>query len=163
MFFILVLVLFVIKFYVLNNFFTPYKHTYGRLRASHGSHMKAAHNVLQERKTFKKMNKKQGCCCKKEQLYTRGVLTPTSHTHHLLTTPTSHTHTFHPLSTIVIHTLNFAQVKSMDDNCGECVNYIDFFIQLIHTLVSVLFCRSIPTFCSLKKMFFVLVLVLFYN
>ena len=37
------------------------------------------------------------------------------------TTPTSHTHTFHPLSTIVIHTLNFAQVKSMDDNCGEWV------------------------------------------
>ena len=36
-------------------------------------------------------------------------------------TPTSHTHTFHPLSTIVIHTLNFAQVKSMDDNCGEWV------------------------------------------
>ena len=29
--------------------------------------------------------------------------------------------TFHPLSTIVIHTLNFVQVKSMDDNCGECV------------------------------------------
>ena len=37
-----------------------------------------------------------------------------THTHLLLTTPTSHTHTFHPLSTIiVIHTLNFAQVKSM--------------------------------------------------
>ena len=31
---------------MLNNFFTQYKHTYGRLRASHGSHMKAAHNVL---------------------------------------------------------------------------------------------------------------------
>ena len=46
---------------------------------------------------------------------------PTSHTHLLLTTPTSHTHTFHPLSTIVIHTLNFAQVQSMDDNCGEWV------------------------------------------
>ena len=39
----------------------------------------------------------------------------------LTTTPTSHTHTFHPLSTIVIHTLNFAQVQSMDDNCGEWV------------------------------------------
>ena len=37
---------FVIKFYVLNNCFVQYKHTYGRLRASHGSHMKAAHNVL---------------------------------------------------------------------------------------------------------------------
>ena len=29
---------------------------------------------------------------------------PTSHTHHLLTTPTSNTHRFHPLSKIVIHT-----------------------------------------------------------
>ena len=37
---------FVITFYVLNNFFTQYKHTYGQLRASHLSHMKAAHNVL---------------------------------------------------------------------------------------------------------------------
>ena len=31
---------FVIKFYALNNFFTQYKHTYGQLRAFHGSHMK---------------------------------------------------------------------------------------------------------------------------
>ena len=31
----------------------------------------------------------------------------------------SHTHKFHPLSTIVNHTFNFAQVQSMDDNCGE--------------------------------------------
>ena len=38
MFFVLVPVLFVIKLYVLIN-------TYGQLRASHGSHMKAAHNV----------------------------------------------------------------------------------------------------------------------
>ena len=30
---------FVITFYVLNNFFTQYKHTYGQIRASHGSHM----------------------------------------------------------------------------------------------------------------------------
>ena len=29
---------FIIKFYVLNNFFEQYKHTYGRLRASHGSY-----------------------------------------------------------------------------------------------------------------------------
>ena len=42
--------------------------------------------------------------------------------------------------------------------------YIDFLILLIPThLVSVLFCSSIPTFCSLKKMFFVLVPVLFCN
>ena len=35
--------------------------------------------------------------------------------------------------------------------------YIDFLILLIPTpLVSVLFCSSIPTFCSLKKIFFVL-------
>ena len=33
--------------------------------------------------------------------------------------------------------------------------YIDFLILLIPTpLVSVLFCSSIPTFCSLKKKFF---------
>ena len=33
--------------------------------------------------------------------------------------------------------------------------YIDFLILLIPTpLVSVLFCSSIPTFCSLKKIFF---------
>ena len=41
---------FVIKCYVLNNFLVQYKHTYGRLRASHGSHMKAAHNVLYMKK-----------------------------------------------------------------------------------------------------------------
>ena len=35
--------------------------------------------------------------------------------------------------------------------------YIDFLKLLIPTpLVSVLFCSSIPTFCSFKKMFFVL-------
>ena len=40
--------------------------------------------------------------------------------------------------------------------------YIDFLILLIPTpLVSVLFCSSIPTFCLFKKMFFVLVPVLF--
>ena len=42
--------LFVIKFYVLNNRFAQYKHTYGQLRASHCSHMKAAHNVLYMKK-----------------------------------------------------------------------------------------------------------------
>ena len=97
--------------------------------------------------------------------------------------------TFHPLSTIVIHTLNFAQVKSMDDNCGvggmygcgEQVGvasgcgwnlwawllgvvarrYIYFLILLIPTpLVSVLFCSSIPTFCSFLKMFFVLYVII---
>ena len=66
----------------------------------------------------------------------------------------------------------------MDDNCRECVEsmgvasgcgeqevlYIDFLILLIPTpLVSVLFCRSIPIFCSFLKMFFVLVPVHFCN
>ena len=41
---------FVITFYVLNIFLTQYKHTYGQLRASHGSHMKAAHTVLYMKK-----------------------------------------------------------------------------------------------------------------
>ena len=41
---------FVITFYVLNKFFPQYKHTYGQLRASHGSHMKAAHTVLYMKK-----------------------------------------------------------------------------------------------------------------
>ena len=50
MFFVLVPVLFVIKFYVLKFFSPQYKHTYGRLRACHGSHMKAAHNVLYMKK-----------------------------------------------------------------------------------------------------------------
>ena len=40
MFFVLVPVLFVIKCYVQKKKFAQYKHTYGRLRASHGSHMK---------------------------------------------------------------------------------------------------------------------------
>ena len=50
MFFVLVPVLFVITIYVLNNFFAQYKHTYRQLRASHGSHMKAAHTVLYMKK-----------------------------------------------------------------------------------------------------------------
>ena len=50
MFFVLVLVLFCNTFYVLNNFFTQYRHTYLQLRASHGSHMKAAHTVLYMKK-----------------------------------------------------------------------------------------------------------------
>ena len=41
---------FVFTFYVLNNFFAQYKHTYWQLRASHGSHMKAAHTVLYMKK-----------------------------------------------------------------------------------------------------------------
>ena len=42
--------------------------------------------------------------------------------------------------------------------------YIDFLILLIPTpIVFVLFCSSIPTFCSFNKMFFLLVPVLFCN
>ena len=52
MFFFLVPVRFVIKLCI--KFFSPqYKHTYGHLRASHGSHMKAAHNVLYTKKHTK--------------------------------------------------------------------------------------------------------------
>ena len=47
MFFVLV---FVITFYVLNNFFAQYKHTYQQLQASQSSHMKAAHTVLYMKK-----------------------------------------------------------------------------------------------------------------
>ena len=45
---------FVITFYVLNNFFSQYKHTYGQLRASHGSHMNAAHTVLYMKSAHKR-------------------------------------------------------------------------------------------------------------
>ena len=42
--------------------------------------------------------------------------------------------------------------------------YIDFLILLIPTpLVSVLFCSSIPTFCSFKKMFYIHVCTCFYG
>ena len=55
-------------------------------------------------------------------------------------------------------------MKSMGMACGcgckDVYNFIDFLILLIPTrLVSVPFCSSIPTFCSFKKMFFVLVKV----
>ena len=42
---------FAIKFYILNNFFVQYKYTYGRLRASHFSHMKAAHVLYTKKHT----------------------------------------------------------------------------------------------------------------
>ena len=62
---------FVITFYVLNNFFTPiYKNTYGQLRASHGSHMKA--DVLYMKKhtqTYASYPAMNIC----HQLYERGV------------------------------------------------------------------------------------------
>ena len=52
---------------------------------------------------------------------------------------------------------------SVASGCGcKEVLYIDFLILFIPTpLVSAHFCSSIPTFCSFKKMFFVLVPVHF--
>ena len=63
---------------------------------------------------------KVGAAAKKEQIYTRGVgiSSMRKYIYLLTTTPID---SIYPLSTIVIHTLNFAQVKSMDDNCGEWV------------------------------------------
>ena len=52
MFFVLVPVLFLITFYVLNNFFALCKHTYQQLRASHGIHMKAEHTVNKHTQTY---------------------------------------------------------------------------------------------------------------
>ena len=50
MFIVLVPVLFCNYILCINNFFAQYKHTYGQLRTSHSSHMKAAHNVLYMKK-----------------------------------------------------------------------------------------------------------------
>ena len=55
------------------------------------------------------------------------------------------------------------QEAGVATGCG-CKEVYRFLILLIPTpLVSVLFCSSIPIFCSLKKKFFVLVPVLFCN
>ena len=40
---------------------------------------------------------------------------------HLLTTPTSHTHIFHPLSTIVICTLNFALEEKEEEETAAAL------------------------------------------
>ena len=50
MFFVLVPVFFCNYILCIKYFFTQYKHTYGQLRTSHGSHMKAAHTVLYMKK-----------------------------------------------------------------------------------------------------------------
>ena len=60
---------FVITFYVLNIFFTQYKHTYRQLRASHGIHMKVAHTVLHE----EAHTNVHFLSCAGLQLYERGV------------------------------------------------------------------------------------------
>ena len=107
-----------------------------------------------------------------KRTYTRGVGILYIY-HYFTTTPTSHTHIFHPLSTIVIHTLNFAQVKSMDDNCGAWVECMDvasgstwnLWVWLVgckevcrfphisypYSSCICFFCSSIPTFCSFFK------------
>ena len=85
--------------------------------------------------------------------------------------------------TIVIHTLNFAQVKSMDDNCGEWVECMGvasgsgwnlwmclvgvvvrrYYIYISSSYLSLLcsFFQQHPYFLFIKKCFFVLVPVLF--
>ena len=50
MFFVLVPVLFLNYILCIKYFFPLYKHTYGQLQASHGSHMKVAHTVLYMKK-----------------------------------------------------------------------------------------------------------------
>ena len=69
MFFVLVPVIFVITFYVLNNFFAQYKHTYWQLRTSHGIHMKAAHCFIHEQAH----TNVRFLSCDGHQLYERGV------------------------------------------------------------------------------------------
>ena len=122
----------------------------------------------QERKHFKNEQKVGMLLQKRTDTRGVGLSSMMKSIYLLTTTPTSHTHTFHPLSIIVIHTFNLCKVQSMDDNCGEwmeCMGvvsrrqvwlvgvverrYIDFLILLIPIpLVSVLFCSSIPAFCS---------------
>ena len=113
--------------------------------------------------------------------------TPSSHTHrfHPLPLATPASCSPHPLATpihstqspqlsSILRTLHKLKVWMTIVESGWNVwvwlvgvvvrRYIDFLILLIPTpLVSVLFCSSIPTFCSFKKMFFVLVSVLFCN
>ena len=72
-------------------------------------------------KHFKKCTKSRDAAVKRTDTRGVGISSVRKSIYFLTTTPSSHTHRFHPLSTIVIHTLNFAQVKSMDDNCGEWV------------------------------------------
>ena len=71
MFFVLVPVLFCNYILCLKYFFAQYKHTYEQLRASHGSHMKAAHTVLYMKKHTKNA---RFISCAGHQLYERGVV-----------------------------------------------------------------------------------------
>ena len=71
MFFVLVPVLFVITFYVLNNLFAQYKHTYWQLRASHGNHNYEGYTycfIHEEAHTNVRF-----LSCDGHQLYERGV------------------------------------------------------------------------------------------
>ena len=69
MFFVHVPELFCNYILCINFFFAQYKHTYGQLRASHGSHMKAAHTVLY----MKKHTQTYASYPAMDQLYERGV------------------------------------------------------------------------------------------
>ena len=112
--------------------------------------------------------------------------TPTSHTHRFhplpLATPTSCSP--HPLAT-PIHSTHSPQLSSILLTCAKFKvwmttvesgwnvwvwllgvvvrRYIDFLILLIPTsLVSVIFCSSIPTFCSFLKMFYISIYIYIY-
>ena len=104
--------------------------------------------------------------------------TPTSHIHrfHPHPPPANHTHRLYPLplatpihythSTIGIHTFNFAQVQSMDDNCGEWVECMGlasgcgckevYIFPHITYPYSSRFCSIIPTFCSFFMFYIIL-------
>ena len=69
--FFLVPVLFCNYILCLKYFFAQYKHTYEQLRASHGSHMKAAHTVLYIKKHTKNA---RFISCAGHQLYERSVV-----------------------------------------------------------------------------------------
>ena len=113
--------------------------------------------------------------------------TPTSHTHtfHPLSTIVIHTFNLCKVQSMDDNCGEWVECMGVASGCGEqeagvasgsgwnlwvwllgvvVRRYIDFLILLIPTpLVFVLFCSSIPTFCSFFKMFFVLVPVLFCN
>ena len=105
--------------------------------------------------------------------------TPTRHTHLLLTTPIDFTHSHWPhqlkVQSMDDNCREWVECVGVASRCGEqeagvasrsgwnlwvwllgvvVRRYIDFLILLIPTpLVSVLFCSSIPTFCSFLKCF----------
>ena len=77
--------------------------------------------IIKELKTLKNEQKVGMLLQKRTDTRGVGIRSDRKSIYLLTTTTTSHTHRFHPLSTIVIHTFYFAQIQSMDDNCGELV------------------------------------------